>query len=87
MTFVNVYVVMIDSHTSSRGWAEFFALITSVLFVLNSFCLTTIINNAKKTYLYTALICYLLTGIRYDKGTSFTKLKGHRLHFLKTNFL
>ena len=23
----------------------------------------------------------------YGKGTSFTKLKGHRLHFLKTNFL
>jgi len=24
---------------------------------------------------------------RYGKGTSFTKLKAHRLHFLKTNFL
>ena len=26
-----------------------------------------------------------LAHIRYGKGTSFTKLKGHRLHFLASN--
>jgi hypothetical protein len=33
------------------------------------------------------ILARTLYTIRYDKGTSFTKLKGHRLHFLKTYFL
>ena len=54
---------MVDSHPSSKGWVEFFTLISSVLFILNGMSLTTILNSAVKPMLYISLTIYFLIGI------------------------
>ena len=54
---------MVDSHPSSKGWVEFFTLISSVLFILNGLSLTTILNSAVKPMLYISLTIYFLIGI------------------------
>ena len=54
---------MVDSSLSSRGWAEFFALITSILLILNCLCLTAIIKDLTKPIFFSVLILYSLIGI------------------------
>jgi len=63
ITYLNSYSAMLNSSTSSKGWGEYFTLISSLLFILGGICLTTILKNTSKPMLYFSLIIYFLIGI------------------------
>jgi hypothetical protein len=63
LSYLQIYCVMVDSHVSSKGWAEFFTLISSILFIIGGLSLTTIINRITKSKKYIIVSLYLLIGI------------------------
>lgn len=63
LSYLQIYCVMVDSDASSKGWAEFFTLISSILFIIGGLSLTTIINRITKSKKYIIVSLYLLIGI------------------------
>lgn len=63
LSYLKLYNVMVDSHPSSKGWAEFFTLISSVLFIMSGLSLTSIINTTTKFKKCIIVSLYLLIGI------------------------
>jgi hypothetical protein len=54
---------MVDSELSSKGWAEIFTLISSILFIISGLSLASIINAITKFKKYIIVLFYLLIGI------------------------
>lgn len=63
LSYLQIYCVMVDSTVSSKGWAEYFTLISSILFIVGGLSLTTIINETTKSKKYIIVSFYLLIGI------------------------
>lgn len=63
LCYLQIYIVMVDSSPSSKGWAEFFTFVSSILFIINGLSLASIINEITGFKKYIILSLYLLIGI------------------------
>lgn len=63
ITYSRVYFIFLNSSMSSKGFVEFFTVLSSILFISCSFCLTSIVNNQAKPKIFLALLIYCLLGV------------------------
>ncbi|PJJ10238.1 hypothetical protein CLU83_3637 [Flavobacterium sp. 1] len=63
LCYLQIYIVMVDSSPSSKGLAEYFTFISSILFIINGLSLASIINEIAGFKKYIILSLYLLIGI------------------------
>lgn len=63
LCYLQIYIVMVDFSPSSKGWAESFTFISSILFIINGLSLASIINEITGFKKYIILSLYLLIGI------------------------
>jgi hypothetical protein len=63
LSYLKIYSLMVDSELSSKGWAEIFTLISSILFIISGLSLASIINAITKFKKYIIVLFYLLIGI------------------------
>ena len=63
LTYYNGYNAMFDAHPSSRGFAEFFVLISSIIVLINGISLFSIISKLKRWAKITILALFTLLTI------------------------
>jgi hypothetical protein len=63
LSYLNIYIIMFNSNSNSKGLAEFFTLISSILFIISVINLASIINTITKFKKNIILLIYLLFGI------------------------
>jgi len=60
LSYLNIYIIMFNSNSNSKGLAEFFTLISSILFIISVINLASIINTITKFKKNIILLIYLL---------------------------
>ncbi len=62
-SYLKIYSIMVNSESSSKGWAEIFTLTSSIFFIISELSLVSIINSITKFKKYLIVLFYLLVGI------------------------